>query len=169
ETQQLVAMAPVGVVLREQRTYGCFVTGGVHDASGHALRPSPAMSDARAGRTAVGQKPSYQALAALLASAKTRPLAATAFTTRTLTAWTAKVLVDLAAMPPKAHVTRTFASAQELTDLFGGPVTTTRPGRPPSGGVKHDAVAFVVEGTVDVPHYLSPTPGTLGLFDAAHS
>src|SRR5262249_26021494 len=47
----------------------------------------------------------------------------------------------------------------------GGPVTTTRPGRPPSGGVLHDAVSYVVEGTFDGPHYLSATPGTLGLFD----
>ncbi|HZS40241.1 MAG TPA: hypothetical protein VFF06_25595 [Polyangia bacterium] len=169
DTQQLVAMAPVGVVLREQRTYGCFILGGVHDSGGHALRPSPAMSDAIAGRGAVGQKPSYQALAALLASMKAHPLAATAFTTRTLTAQTAKVLADLAAAPPRAHVTRTFSTAQDLLDLFGGPVTTTRPGRPKSGGVVHDAVAFVVEGTLDVPHYLSPTPGTLGLFDAAQS
>jgi hypothetical protein len=32
--------------------------------------------------------------------------------------------------------------------------------------VVHDAVARVIEGTFDSPHYLSPTPGTLGLFDA---
>jgi dienelactone hydrolase len=169
ETNQLVALAPVGAALREQHTYGCFVTGGVHDGAGHPLRPAAAMSDAIAGRGVFGQKASYLALAALLAQQKVKPLAATAFTTRSLTSWTKKVLSDLAAAPPRAHVTRTFSTAQDLTDLFGGPVTTTRPGRPPSGGVIHDAVALVVEGTFDVPHYLSATPGTLGLFDAAET
>src|SRR5581483_8422800 len=59
--------------------------------------------------------------------------------------------------------TRLFKDA-DLDTLYGGPVTTTLPGRPASGGVLHDAVAFALEGTFDVPHYLSATPGKLGLF-----
>jgi dienelactone hydrolase len=50
--------------------------------------------------------------------------------------------------------------------LFGGPVTTTRPGMPSEGGVRHDHVARVVQGTYPSPNYLSATPGQFGLFDA---
>ncbi|HEX4457254.1 MAG TPA: hypothetical protein VIA18_04750, partial [Polyangia bacterium] len=167
--KQLVAMAPLGTALKEHHNYGCWITSGVHDAAGHALRPSPTMHDAIAGKGAFGGKASYQKLAKALASLKVKPLAATAFTTQTLTGWVPKVLDDLTAMPPVAHFTRLFASADELQDLFGGPVTTTRPGRPASGGVLHDQVGFVLEGTYDSPHYLAPTPNVLGLFDAEQS
>lgn len=165
ETRQLAAMSPLGTTLREHHAYGCYITAGVHDAAGHALHPSGAMSDALSGHGTVGKKASYQKLAHLLSSMKIAPLAATAFTTQTLTDWVDKVLADLAAAPPKATFTRLFATPAELDALFGGPATTTDPGKPPTGGVLHSAIAYVVEGTYDVPHYLSPTPGTLGTFD----
>jgi hypothetical protein len=164
--KQLVAMAPLGTALKEHHAYGCWIVAGVHDAKGHALRPSATMRAAMAGHGTFGQRVSYQKLAQRLSSLKVKPLAATAFTTQTLTDWVPKVLDDLSAMPPVAHLTRLFATVAELQDLFGGPVTTTRPGRPAAGGVMHDKVGFVLEGTYDSPHYLSPTPGTLGLFDA---
>ena len=167
--KQLVAMPPLGTALKEHHNYGCWITSGVHDAAGHALRPSPTMRDSMAGKGPFGGKASYQKLAQRLASSKVKPLAATAFTTQTLTAWVPKVLDDLTAMPPVATFTRLFASADELQDLFGGPVTTTRPGRPASGGVLHDKIGFVLEGTYASPHYLAPTPNVLGLFDAAQS
>jgi hypothetical protein len=68
-------------------------------------------------------------------------------------------------MPPVATPTRTFEPGPELDDLFGGPVTTTRPGLPPSGGVLHAHVGLVVEGTFASPDYLSATPGQMGMFD----
>jgi hypothetical protein len=107
--------------------------------------------------------PSYAVLAQRLAG---QPEAATAFTTRSVSDWVAKPLADLAAMPPKAHPTRTFQPGPDLDALFGGPVTTTRPGRPPSGGILHDHVGMVVEGTFASPNYLAATPATFGLFDA---
>ena len=55
--------------------------------------------------------------------------------------------------------------APTLDDLFGGPVTTTRPGLPASGGVLHEHVGLVVEGTFASPDYLSATPGQMGMFD----
>ena len=98
-----------------------------------------------------------------------KPVAATAFTTQTLTAWAQKAAADLAAMPPKATVDLTFTTPTDLDNIFGGPATTTKPGHPPSGGVLHDKIAAVVVGHFDSPHYLSPTPGTLGVFDDAMS
>lgn len=167
DTKQLVAISPLGTALLEHHAYGCFVAGGVHDAAGHALAPSPAMADAIAGHGTVGAKPSYQKLAQALAAAKVKPLAATAFTTQTLSAWAQKAAADLAAMPPKVTVDLTFSSPSQLDDIFGGPATTTKPGKPPSGGVLHGNIAAVVVGHFDSPHYLSPTPGTLGVFDDA--
>ena len=169
DTKQLVAMAPLGTALAEHHAYGCWVASGVHDAGGHALHPSSAMSDAIAGRGDIGARASYQKLSQVLASAMVKPLAATAFTTQTLTAWAQKALSDLAAMPPKATVDLTFSSPSELDEIFGGAATTTKPGKPPSGGVLHTNIAAVVVGHFDSPHYLSATPGTLGLFDDAMS
>ena len=162
ETKQLVAVAPFGTSLLEHHAYACVVTAGVHGKSG-ALHPSSAMRDAMTGKGPTAQKGAYPKLAAWVASQKTAPLAATAFTTHTLTAWVPPVLAALDAHP-KAHPTRVFHAGAELDSLYGGPVTTTRPGRPSSGGVMHDAVALAVEGSFDVPHYLSQQPGTLGLF-----
>jgi hypothetical protein len=160
-TRQLVAVAPPGTVLREHHRYGCFVTGGVHDSAERPLRPAAAMAELLAGDpTAPG---SYRLLAAKLAG--THPAAATAFTTGTVSAWVAPVLADLAAMPPVATPTRVFSPGPDMDDLFGGPVTTTRPGRPPSGGVLHAHVGLVVEGTFASPDYLSATPGQMGTFD----
>ena len=167
DTKQLVAMSPLGTALAEHHAYGCYIAAGVHDAAGHALHPASAMSEAIAGRGDVGQRPSYQKLAQVLSAAGVKPLAATAFTTQTLTAWAQKAIADLAAMPPKATVDLVFTSSTELDDVFGGVATTTKPGHPPSGGVLHDKIAAVVVGHFDSPHYLSATPGTLGLFDAA--
>ena len=162
--KQLIAISPRGTSLLEHHPYGCYVTSGVR-----GLHPSSQMSDALAGRGPAGAKGAYPAFARLLADRKLSPLAATAFTTQTLTGWVPKALADLAAMPPRANVTRVFHAGAELDELFGGPVTTTRPGRPASGGVLHDHIVFAFEGTYDVPHYLSATPGTLGLFDAAET
>jgi dienelactone hydrolase len=166
DSKQLVAMAPVGTALAEHHQYGCYISGGVHGVKGGALHPSATMSDAIAGRGRFGAQPSYRKLAAVLVKLMVKPIAATAFTTQTLTGWVPRVLADLDAMPPVAHFSRLFASASELDDLFGGVATTTRPGRPLAGGVRHDAVSSVVEGSFDGPHYLSATPGQLGIFDA---
>jgi hypothetical protein len=165
-SRQLVAVAPPGTVLREHHRYGCLVSGGVHDSAGRALRPSKAMARLLAGDPTAPI--SYQLLAAKLAklvSSGATPEAATAFTTQTVSAWAAKALADVEAMPPVATPTRTFQPGPELDDLFGGPVTTTRPGLPPSGGVLHAHVGLVVEGTFASPDYLSATPGQLGMFD----
>jgi hypothetical protein len=160
-TQQLVAVAPPGTVLREHHRYACLVTGGVHDSAGRPLRPAKAMADLLAGEPTAPE--SYRLLAAQLGG--THPAAATAFTTATVSAWAAPVLADLAAMPPVARPTRVFSPGPDLDDLFGGPVTTTRPGRPPSGGVLHDNVGLVVEGTFASPDYLSAAPGQMGTFN----
>ncbi len=167
ETKQLVAISPVGTALLEHHAYGCWITAGVHDAAGHALHPSSLMSDAIAGRGDLGARAAYQKLSKAISAAMVKPMAATAFTTQTLSAWAQKAQADLTAMPPKATVDLTFTSQTELDDLFGGVATTLKPGHPPSGGVRHDSVAAVVVGHFDSPHYLSPTPGTLGLFDDA--
>ena len=160
-------MSPLGTALAEHHAYGCYITDGVHDAAGHKLHSSSVMADAAAGRGTIGARASYKKLAALLDSAHLSPLASTAFTTQTLSAWAAKAAGDLSAMPPVASVELTFTTQADLDAIFGGPATTTKPGRPPSGGVLHDNIAAVVVGHFDSPHYLSPTPGVLGLFDAA--
>jgi hypothetical protein len=169
-TRQLVAVAPPGTVLREHHRYGCVVSGGVHDSAGRPLRPSKAMADLLAGGPTAPV--SYQLLAAHLGGRTGTsggtggtPQAATAFTTQTVSAWAAKALADVAALPLVAVPTRTFAPGPALDDLFGGPVTTTRPGLPPSGGVLHQHIGLVVEGTFASPNYLSATPGQMGMFD----
>jgi dienelactone hydrolase len=169
DTKQLVAMAPLGTALLEHHQYGCFVAAGAHDMSGHALHPSSAMRDAMAGNGDVGKRASYQKLAKALKAMSVDPQAATAFTTQTLTAWAQKAATDLAAMPPKVTVELTFSAPTDLDNVFGGPATTTKPGHPPSGGVLHSNIAAVVTGHFDSPHYLAPTPGTLGVFDDAMS
>jgi hypothetical protein len=161
DTKQLVAMAPFGTALLERRAYGCWIDAGVN------VHPSADMQTAIDGGGPASGQGAWPKLAARLKQEMVKPIAATAFTTQTLTGWVPKILGDLSSMPPKAHVTRVFHSSADLQLVFGGPVTTTRPGKPPSGGVKHDSVAFVIEGTYDVPHYLSATPGTLGTFDDA--
>ena len=162
-TKQLVAVAPPGTVLREHHRYGCLVSAGVHDSAGRALRPSKAMAELLAGGATAPM--AYQLLAIQLSASGATPEAATAFTTQTVSAWATKALADVAAMPPVATPTRTFQPGPDLDDLFGGPVTTTRPGLPPSGGVLHDHVGLVVEGTLASPDYLSATPGQMGMFD----
>ena len=169
DTTQLVAMAPLGTSLKEHHAYGCWITGGVHDAGGHMLHASSEMKDAMHGRGTWGGRASYKKLAAALDGAHVSPLAATAFTTQTLSDWPAKAQSDLAAMPPVATVDLTFSTPAELDDIFGGPATTMKPGNPPSGGVLHTNIAAVVVGHFDSPHYLSPTPGTFGVFDDAMS
>jgi hypothetical protein len=163
--RQLVAVAPPGTVLREHHRYACLISGGVHDSAGRALRPSKGMADLLAGGPTAPM--AYQLLASQLGATGATPEAATAFTTQTVSAWATKALADVAAMPPVATPTRTFEPGPELDDLFGGPVTTTRPGLPPSGGVLHAHVGLVVEGTFASPDYLSATPGQLGMFDDA--
>jgi hypothetical protein len=165
DTKQLAAQSPLGTALREHHSYGCWIESGVRDAHGRPLHPSAEMSAAMSGRGAFGARSSYQKLASVLASQMVKPLAATAFTTQTLTGWVPKALADLDATPLNLTAIRIFGTADELTALFGGPPANDRPGLPAMGGVVHDRVALVVEGTYDVPHYLSPTPGTLGLFD----
>jgi hypothetical protein len=95
DTKQLVAMAPVGTALLEHHQYGCYITGGVHGVKGGALHPSATMSDAIAGRGRFGAHPSYQKLAAALAKLMVKPIAATAFTTQTVSAWASKAIADL--------------------------------------------------------------------------
>jgi hypothetical protein len=170
-TRQLVAVAPPGTVLREHHRYGCVISGGVHDSAGRALRPSAAMAELLAGgptapmayRLLAGQLGSVGATGATGAT----PEAATAFTTQTVSAWATKALADVTATPPVATPTRTFQPGPDLDDLFGGPVTTTLPGLPPSGGVLHTHVGLVIEGTFASPDYLSATPGQMGMFDDA--
>ena len=162
-TRQLVAVAPPGTVLREHHRYGCVVSGGVHDSGGRALRPSKGMADLLAGGPTAPM--AYRLLAAKLGATGATPEAATAFTTQTVSAWATKALADVAAMPLVATPTRTFAPGPDLDALFGGLVTTTRPGLPFSGGVLHDHVGLVVEGTFASPNYLSATPGQMGMFD----
>jgi dienelactone hydrolase len=136
ETKQLIAMSPIGTVLTEHHRYACVIRRGVN------VHASDAM-----------QKVIDQ-------NVKGGALAATVFTTRTVSNWFASVELDA---NPKAHVTRTFMGT-DLDDLFGGPVTTTLPGFPPSGGVLHDQIGVAYEGTFSSPNYLSNPPGSLGLF-----
>src|SRR4051794_25440691 len=103
-TRQLVAVAPPGTVLREHHRYGCVVSGGVHDSAGNPLRPSKAMADLLAGGpTAPGSDqllaPPLGGRAGTAGGTGGTPQAATAFTTQTVSAWAAKALADVAALP----------------------------------------------------------------------
>jgi hypothetical protein len=157
--RQLVAIAPPGTVLREGHAYGCVIESGVHDAQGRPLRPSPEMRSA----LGPGGPPSFALLAERLTA---EPQAATAFTTQSIGAWVPNVAADLAGLPARAHPTRVFLEGPDLDALFGGAVTTARPGRPSSGGVLHANVAAVVIGTFDAPDYLVAPPEQARGFDS---
>jgi hypothetical protein len=136
ETKQLIALSPIGTVLTERHRYACVIRKGVNVHASDAMQ------------------------SVIDRNVKGSALAATVFTTRSVSDWFASVELNEA---PKAHVTRTF-TGKDLDDLFGGPVMTTLPGFPPSGGVLHDQVGVIYEGTFSSPNYLSNPPGSLGLF-----
>ena len=121
DTKQLVAIAPLGTALLEHHAYGCYVDRRRARRRRHALHPASAMADAMAGRGTVGAQRVVSRSWRRRSTPRTvKPLAATAFTTQTLSDWAQKAQADLAAMPPKATVDLTFTTPTELDDIFGG-------------------------------------------------
>jgi hypothetical protein len=159
-----------GAVLREGTQYAYVITRGVHGPSG-ALRPSGDLStllsassapSGALGRAYAVYKPLLDQLGQGALPKADDVAAATVFTTHSVTKRLVHMRAALAATPPPvASVTMVFArsprgSQQSLDELLGTPAQNL-PGGDNPGGVAHDHIAFVVQGTFQSPDYLNAT------------
>ena len=118
----------------EHHPYGCFVAGGVHDTSGPALHPSSGMRK-RSAAAAVGARASYASWPRCRRRAASRPQAATAFTTQTLSAWAKKAQADLPRCRPRPpSIPRSRRSRSSTTSSAGRR-------RPPSRAIRRRAAS----------------------------
>lgn len=183
----IYARAANGFVLRERQKYAFVITREVRGPKG-ALSPSSDLAALLAAKVApsglVGR--AYSVYKPLLDALGTGGLpragdvaAATVFTTHSVTARLLAMRAALgSATPPTAKINLVYAKAPQgaeasLDDLLGTP-TQNLPGSDNAGGVAHDKIAFVVQGSFQSPDYLdasstvTPAGGSgtsLGTFD----
>ncbi len=162
-----------GTVLLEHKQYAYVVTRQVSGPTG-ALRPSSELSallgSAATGRGASIYKPLADRLNAGLGGLKTANVAgATVFTTHSVTGLLVGLRTALeAAAAPRATVSRIYArtptAADEgsLDELLGTPASN-QPGFDNPGGIAHDKIGYVIQGTFDTVDFLTNntdvTPG----------
>ena len=160
-----------GQVLLEHHSYGYVVTRAVKGPKG-ALAPSGDLSALLAAKSAPSGALArayalYQPLFALLdkgSISRSDVAAATVFTTHTITASLRFMRAALEQAPaPKATVTMIFAKtvagsgdAGTLDSLLGTPAQNL-PGLDNPGGIAHDHIGYVVQGTFPSPDYLDNT------------
>jgi hypothetical protein len=166
-----------GGALLEKHQYAYVVTSKVRGKSG-GLVPSADLAGILAHRTA----PSgsllhawniYKPLLDLLDSGPIRRqdvAAATVFTTHSVTTALASMRASLAAAaPPKAMIALMFAKTMvsgvgTLDNLLGTP-TSKLPGNDNAGGISHDHLGWVVQGSFQTPDYLNDAsaPNAMGV------
>lgn len=156
QTRELVALAPLDLVLREGHRYACIL-------GDERIAPSPEMAAALRG-----EGPHAAVYAPLVSAASAREIdldqvgAATVFTTGKPTARLVALRRQLDKTKlPKARVTKVI-SGSALDDFFGTP-QTKRSGLGDPKGVVHDAIGAIVLGTFEAPYYLSGAHDQLGL------
>lgn len=150
---QLVALAPGGTALQPGHEYAIIVFGGVEGASG-PLRPSAAMQEALAARGRFASLSSYQKLHTYLQNNGLQPQAATAYTTHTRLDWYNEVAGALASTAHAAVVDHVYPES-ELDFLCGSEFANIKPGMQPGGGVRHEAMAYVIRGRMTGPRFLA--------------
>jgi hypothetical protein len=168
-----------GEVLLERHVYAYVVTNKVKGTTG-ALRPSSDLSAILAAhavpsgvlsRAYTVYRPLLDLLDRSTGITRSNVAGATVFTTHSITSILAQARAALdGAPPPQLAVSLIFAKtkaagdAGSLDDLLGTPVSAT-PGLDNAGGVVHDKIGYVVQGTLTGPDYLDNTT-TLNAFGA---
>ncbi len=146
-----------GRALREKTAYAYVMTRGPRGATG-VFGPAPDLKAALANpvtRAGTIYKPLVDKLATLNLAA-TDIVAATVFTTHTVTASLVAARAALQTETPIAAVLKVFAKTGAdgtLDELLGTP-PTKRPGLDNAGGIQHDHIGFIVQGTMPSPNYL---------------
>jgi hypothetical protein len=176
-----------GNVLQQKHRYAWVVTSKTRGSDGNPLRASPDFqaaaastrpSDPRLGRAWDSVKPALDAFAAVCSagspscSGTPQVVAATTFTTQTITADLEAIRAAVAAAPaPKITVGYVFAASKmsgdddSLDGLLGTPMAQ-RPGIDNVGGLAHDGEGWVIQGTFDASDWIAATSpsksGTVG-------
>jgi hypothetical protein len=172
----IYARPQFGQVLLEHHRYAYVVTTGVKGPAG-ALTPSPDLASLLAATSPPTGSLArayaiYQPLLALLdqsGPSRHEVAAATVFTTHSITKTLVAMRAALESAPaPKATPSLIFAATKQagddgtLDDLLGKPAMSL-PGLDNAGGVAHDKIGFVVQGSFAAPDYLNNltaiTPG----------
>jgi hypothetical protein len=165
-----------GNVLLENHHYAYVITRNVRSTSGKKLEPSNDLNDILFGKGSARAKTVYNPLLSLLdggkvlvnstAIARADVAAATVFTTHSVTKRLQFVNAALnASAPPMAVVRQTFSAfvpgvssgTTALDDLLGGIPAANNPGLDNSGGIAHNAIAYVVQGTFQSADYIDTT------------
>ena len=176
DEQVLHARPANGHVLRQKNLYAYVITSGVLDAKGKPVSAPAELATLLAATARPGDAPhgaawdQLQKLAPALAAINVKQadiIGFTVFTTQSVTADLEAIRAALqTGAPPSATVGFVFAATPtksddgSLDDLFGKPVAQ-RPGADNAGGLAHDAIAFVVQGSIVAPDWLfASTPST---------
>lgn len=187
----IYARAVDGIVLRERHQYAFIVTRAVKGPSG-SLSPSSDLAALLAAKSApsgaLGRAyPVYKPLLDKLGTGAfpkaSDVAAATVFTTHSITTRLLGMRAALEnAPPPAATVAMIFARSPQGTEasldsLLGTPAQNL-PGSDNAGGIAHDKIAFVVQGTFASPDYLNAaaplsaaggSATSLGFFDETNN
>ena len=157
--------AESAALLKQHETYLLVATTGLHAADGSPLDRSAFLRDLNFGQTKDEHTKRYRAglRDALQATGTfTQAVAASVFTTQSVTADLEKIRAQLgASTPARARVTASFPRAQITAIVWNRQATTTGPLSPsfvpvPALDVFPGSVGRVVFGTYDSPDYETP-------------
>ena len=157
--------AESAALLKQHETYLLVATTGLHAADGSPLDRSAFLRDLNFGQTKDEHAKRYRAglRDALQATGTfTQAVAASVFTTQSVTADLEKIRAQLgASTPARARVTASFPRAQITAIVWNRQATTTGPLSPsfvpvPALDVFPGSVGRVVFGTYDSPDYETP-------------
>jgi dienelactone hydrolase len=156
-----------GSPLEPGRSYAAVVTRRVLGTDGRALSPASAFAtvrDATAQPTDPTLARAWMEYRSVLAGLSAGGVAASDvvglahFRVQTITEDMTDVRMQIRARStPALRIERVLARGAELDALLGTP-TTPGPGGDAPGGVAHDNIGYVVDGTFEAPNFLSATP-----------
>ncbi len=172
-TQQLAVRPANGHPLRAGRRYVVVVTTDVMDVDGAPITPAPAFAEVRDALTRpdnplLGEAWDHynEVLMTLGTNGVTRDrVAALAhFHVQTITEGLADARTIIwADDAPTPTVTATYPEGAALDGILGTPAMDVI-GLEVEGGVKHDALSFMIHGTFESPWFLSDDPAVHGRF-----
>jgi hypothetical protein len=166
----IVCALEPGVVLRRSHRYGAYVLEGVRGLDGRPLASAPSFAQVRdlsAVPTDRDLRRAQESLRPLLermpVSVRAQLVTATVFRTENLVRDTLAMRDAIHADPPAAtFVSQVGPDDNELVALLGEPEEGHR-GVDNPGGLVHDHIGLIVQGTIGLPSFLHATPGTPGL------
>jgi hypothetical protein len=171
-----IVIAPQwGTLLAEKRRYGAYVTSGVTDPQGRSLSPAPAfaaavdLDRAPADARIEAARASLLPLLEGLGDSADTVVAATVFRTASVTDDAVAMRAAVAASPPQVSAHEIYGPDEEgergLQRIFGEQEPDAVPGvihGPGTRAQPHGNVEVVIHGTIDIPSFLSETPGVAG-------